>query len=114
MRTFSLWMLLLAQSLLAAEPQRSSVDGDGTVHVPAFAIPLSRYMSEQPASTRRRRARAGARMARPDEELKFYLTGDQVLRLLCARARFNLISVRSDQPTEYATQEPYTSHRKAG
>ena len=47
MKTVSLWMLLLAQSLSAAEPQRSAVDGDGTVHMPAFAVPLSRYMSEQ-------------------------------------------------------------------
>jgi monoterpene epsilon-lactone hydrolase len=47
MKTRFLWMLLLAQSLPAAEPQRSSVDGDGTVHMPAFAVPLSRYMSEQ-------------------------------------------------------------------
>lgn len=47
MKTASLWMLLLTQSLLAAEPQKSTVDADGTVHMPAFAVPLSRYMSEQ-------------------------------------------------------------------
>ena len=40
-------MLLLTQSLLAAEPQKSTVDADGMVHMPAFAVPLSRYMSEQ-------------------------------------------------------------------
>ena len=47
MKRLSLWMLLLAHSLSAAEPQRSTVDDDGTVHMPAFAVPLSRYMSEQ-------------------------------------------------------------------
>jgi epsilon-lactone hydrolase len=47
MRTISLCLLFLAQSLLAEEPQRSTVDDDGTVHIPAFAVPLSRYMSEQ-------------------------------------------------------------------
>ena len=47
MKTLSLLMLLLAPSLPAAEPQKSTVDADGTVHMPAFAVPLSRYMSEQ-------------------------------------------------------------------
>ena len=29
------------------DPQRPSVDANGTVHIPAFSIPLSRYMSEE-------------------------------------------------------------------
>src|SRR6202042_3212893 len=27
------------------EPERSTVDADGAVHVPGFVVPLSRYMS---------------------------------------------------------------------
>lgn len=34
--------------------------------------------------------------------VKFYLTDGQELRLLCARGRCNLITVRSAQSTEYA------------
>lgn len=36
------------------------------------------------------------------EDVKFYLTGGQVLRLLCERRRCNLITVPSAQSTEYA------------
>ena len=48
-KPFVVLLLLLTQSLPAspAEPRRTTVDSDGTVHIPAFAVPLSRYMSEQ-------------------------------------------------------------------
>ena len=32
---------------LAAESDKPTIDADGTVHVPAFELPLSRYMSEE-------------------------------------------------------------------
>jgi hypothetical protein len=41
------WLLIFTQSLLAAEPEKPVVDADGTVHIPAFAVPLPRYMSEE-------------------------------------------------------------------
>jgi hypothetical protein len=39
----------------------------------------------------------------PDDRVKHYLTDPQEHRLLCVSSRFNLISVQSDRPTEYAT-----------
>jgi hypothetical protein len=47
MKTSYLWLLLLTQSVLAAEPEKPTVDADGTVHIPVFSVPLSRYMSEE-------------------------------------------------------------------
>lgn len=32
---------------MPAPPQKPSIDADGTVHIPAFAVPLSSYMSEE-------------------------------------------------------------------
>jgi hypothetical protein len=39
--------------------------------------------------------------------VKFCLTHGQVLHLLSVRRRCNLITVRSDQPTEYAIDSGY-------
>lgn len=36
-----------AQQALAAEGERPTIDADGTIHVPAFAMPLSRYISDK-------------------------------------------------------------------
>ncbi len=43
--------------------------------------------------------------------VKIYLTGDQVLRLLCIGWRCNLATVRSIQSTENSYDEPNPSHR---
>jgi hypothetical protein len=34
-------------STSTTKPERPTVDADGTIHLPAFSVPLSRYMSEE-------------------------------------------------------------------
>src|SRR5438477_6465214 len=49
MKLLLLTGLIVCQVSLAltAESDRPTIDADGTVHIPAFSVPLSRYMSEE-------------------------------------------------------------------